>query len=86
MKSLNLPFVVKIYAMAAFVHDDPEKGKKTLGKCKSCHALDVGKRKLEPRFMAPTAMLLEKWMGLNIPNQWRVRISYGMMRRLPVFG
>ena len=48
MKSVTLVLVLIVFAVAAFAQGDPEKGKKTFRKCKSCHALEVGKNKVGP--------------------------------------
>ena len=48
MKSVTLALVLTVCAMAAFAQGDPEKGKKTFRKCKSCHALEAGKNKVGP--------------------------------------
>ena len=48
MKSVTLVLVLTVFAVAAFAQGDPEKGKKTFRKCKSCHALEVGRNKVGP--------------------------------------
>ena len=48
MKSVTLFLVLTVFALAAFANGDPEKGEKTYRKCKSCHALSVGKNKGGP--------------------------------------
>ena len=48
MKSVTLVLVLTVFAMAAFAQGDPKKGKKTFRKCKSCHALEVGRNKVGP--------------------------------------
>ena len=51
MKVFNLALVITAFtalATASFAEGDPEKGKKTFRKCKSCHAVDDGKNKVGP--------------------------------------
>ena len=48
MKSVTLVLVLTVFALPAFADGDPEKGEKTYRKCKSCHALEVGKNKAGP--------------------------------------
>ena len=48
MKSITLVLAITVFAVAAFAQGDPEKGEKTFRKCKSCHALEVGKHKVGP--------------------------------------
>ena len=48
MKSVTLVLVLTVFAVAAFAQGDPKKGKKTFRKCKSCHALEVGRNKVGP--------------------------------------
>ena len=48
MKSVTLVLVLTVFALPAFADGDPEKGEKTYRKCKSCHALEVGKNKVGP--------------------------------------
>ena len=48
MKLVTTTLLLTVFAVAAFAQGDPEKGEKTFRKCKSCHALEVGKNKVGP--------------------------------------
>ena len=48
MKLVTLVLVLTVFALPAFADGDPEKGEKPYRKCKSCHALEVGKNKVGP--------------------------------------
>ena len=48
MKLVMTILLLTVFAVAAFAQGDPERGEKTFRKCKSCHALEVGKNKVGP--------------------------------------
>ena len=48
MNSVMIVLVLTVSAVAAFAQGNPEKGEKTFRKCKSCHALEIGKNKVGP--------------------------------------
>ena len=68
MKSLTLVLVLTVFAVSAFAQGDPEKGEKTFRKCKSCHALAVGKNKVGPTLYGVYGSVAGKVEGFKYSN------------------
>ena len=68
MKSVTLILVLTVFAVSAFAQGDPEKGEKTFRKCKSCHALAVGKNKVGPTLYGVYGSVAGKGEGFKYSN------------------
>ena len=65
MKSVTLALVLTVCAVPTFPQGDPEKGKKTFRKCKSCHAIEAGKNKVGPTLYGVYGSVAGKVEGFN---------------------